>query len=236
MRDIGIVQTQFVECSALGSIPGQGAAQAIQIFQSSGARFLAVTSQVVHESPDPLAHMDPEGSLIIPLDFEQPLLQRSRCEPEVFEHCQGIASFAFLQPSRTVDFGQGGPDEPEKLDGLANGQLSFACLLYPRLACAFGCVDEMGDNMASAKSVKKTELKHIYWANFFGPAYVKKFGNDFLLGAPGWKKEKLGDGGVLCVVTESYYDWWSKPPKNVLEYFQTQVPGIKLYRAKSSFN
>jgi hypothetical protein len=179
--------------------------------------------------------MDEEGNIIVPLDFEQILLQRSRSEPEVFQYCQGIASFSFLQASRSVDFGQGGPDEPEKLDALAKGQFSFARLLYARLKPKFGCVDEMGDNMIGGKSVKKTELKHIFWTNFFGPAYVEKLGKEFLLEAPGWKKEELEDGGVLYVATESYFEWWSKPPKDILEYFRAQIPGIKLYRAKSLF-
>ena len=87
-----------------------------------------------------------------------------------------------------------------------------------------------------SRSIKNSDLKYIFWANFYGPAYVEKYGRKFLLGAPGWKKEELDDGGILYVVTESYYDWWTKPPKDVLDYFRTQVPGIKLYRAKSSYD
>jgi hypothetical protein len=43
----------------------------------------------------------------------------------------------------------------------------------------------------------------------------------------------LADGGILYVVTESYLDWWTKPPKEVLEFFRKKVPDVKLFRAKS---
>jgi hypothetical protein len=47
------------------------------------------------------------------------------------------------------------------------------------------------------------QLPHIYWANFFSPAYVEQLGRDRLMNAPGWKKESLNDGGLLYVLTPS---------------------------------
>ncbi len=51
--------------------------------------------------------------------------------------------------------------------------------------------------------VEKLKLSHVYWANFFGPAYVNKLGQEFLMQAPGWKHEGLDDGGLLYVLTSS---------------------------------
>jgi hypothetical protein len=47
------------------------------------------------------------------------------------------------------------------------------------------------------KPILEKKLKAIYWVNFFGPEYVAKYGREFLLNAPGWKKEELHDGGVF---------------------------------------
>jgi hypothetical protein len=54
-----------------------------------------------------------------------------------------------------------------------------------------------------------------------------------LLEAPGWKKEELNDGGVLYVISKSFLSWWKNKPKNVLEYFQKQIPAIKLHQVKA---
>jgi hypothetical protein len=117
---------------------------------------------------------------------------------------------------------------------MARGQLAFGEFHYANLRPRFGLIDELGNSDAKVKAATRTELRCLYWANFFGPPYVEKFGRKFLLGAPGWKKEELDDGGILYVVTESYFEWWSKPPKEVLEYFRKDVPGVKLYKAKRS--
>lgn len=51
--------------------------------------------------------------------------------------------------------------------------------------------------------IRKLELPHVYWANFFGPAFVTRLGKDFLMQAPRWKCEELDDGGLLYVLTPS---------------------------------
>lgn len=53
------------------------------------------------------------------------------------------------------------------------------------------------------EDVEELKLPHLYWANFFGPAYVEKVGKEFLKQAPGWKCEELDDGGLLYVLTPS---------------------------------
>jgi hypothetical protein len=142
-------------------------------------------------------------------------------------------SFLWDNPS-WISLGQGAlGSTPENLNDMARGQLAFGQFHYPYLRPRFGLIDELGNSDAKVKAAKKIERRLIFWANFFGPTYAEKFGRKFLRGAPGWKNEELDDGGILYVVTECYYDWWSKPPKDVLDYFHKEVPGVKLYKAKS---
>lgn len=65
-----------------------------------------------------------------------------------------------------------------------------------------------------------------------GPAFVDRFGREFLLGAPGWKKELLDDGGILYVVDESYMRWRTTPATEAIDYFRTKVPAIRQYRSR----
>ncbi len=53
------------------------------------------------------------------------------------------------------------------------------------------------------EDVEKLGLPHIYWTNFFGPAYVEKLGKEFLIQAPGWQVEELDDGGLAYVLSPS---------------------------------
>ncbi len=48
-------------------------------------------------------------------------------------------------------------------------------------------------------------IPRISWATIFGPRYVEKYGHDFLLGAPGYRKEELPDGSILYQVTEHFF-------------------------------
>lgn len=50
------------------------------------------------------------------------------------------------------------------------------------------------------------QLRELYWANFFGPEYVAKYGKDFFLDAPVWKTEELTDGGMLVQLSPNLMD------------------------------
>ena len=58
--------------------------------------------------------------------------------------------------------------------------------------------------------------RFLFWANLFGPETVKQLGSDFVLGAPGWKKERLSDGAILYVVESRYRDWYTSPSLDAL--------------------
>jgi len=76
--------------------------------------------------------------------------------------------------------------------------------LYPLTRPWLGCIDEASSYSMLSKDVPKLRLKHISWANFFGPAYVEKYGRDFLLGLPGYKTELLPDGGVFHQLSPTF--------------------------------
>ncbi|RME10853.1 MAG: hypothetical protein D6802_08310 [Ardenticatenia bacterium] len=71
--------------------------------------------------------------------------------------------------------------------------------LYTILHPVFGSID-FCSNRTREKDVQVLEIPHIYWANFFGPEYVEKYGKEYFLKAPGWLHEELDDGGILYVL------------------------------------
>ncbi len=77
--------------------------------------------------------------------------------------------------------------------------LRFAKALYAILHPVFGSID-FCSNRTREKDVQALEIPHIYWANFFGPEYVEKYGKEYFLKAPGWLHEELDDGGILYVL------------------------------------
>lgn len=237
-KDFGHQKLAFYQCSVLCTVVGEGAKQVVDIVQAIGGTFLTIKDDNnLHVDSNPLREMNETGDFFIGLDLAHDLLERPPFGPEIFDDFKPTGNFHYLQKDRMVIISQTGDSENKKnLKGLARGQLALALLLYPSLKPVFGYIDEGGENAPGPKSISRTEVKYLFWANFFGPSYVRKFGREIFLNAPGWKKEELDDGGILYVVTEDYYQWWTDPPKEPLEYFRKQVPGIKLYRAKTSYD
>ena len=118
------------------------------------------------------------------------------------------------------------------LDGVATGLLALALHFYPCLRPIYGWVDEWGWNLPEGKALAAHRPRYLFWANFFGPEYVKAVGRDFLKGAPGWASVDLEDGGILHVATESYQAWWENDQPELLAYFRQQFPKVQIYRAQ----
>jgi hypothetical protein len=53
----------------------------------------------------------------------------------------------------------------------------------------------------STEDVNQLRIPHIYWGNFFGPSYVREFGEGYFLNAPGLKVARIDGGGVLYVLS-----------------------------------
>jgi len=87
--------------------------------------------------------------------------------------------------------------------------------LYQLLHASYGFVktQEMGAHYNkrgkefSAGIDLKRGLPDIYWANFFGPEYVRMFGDDRIKSTPAYKIEDLRDSGVLLLLTSSVFDF-----------------------------
>jgi hypothetical protein len=86
-------------------------------------------------------------------------------------------------------------DEQHRAEPLAQRLVDLGRALYPMVQPGLGFVDS--DNAVYPEDAPKLRLKHIAWVTFFSPAYVQKYGREFLLGLPGHKTDLLPDGGVF---------------------------------------
>lgn len=230
--------------------PEQGATQLIRLIDQHGGKFLKLNRREVE--PNPLADI---VNLFVPIEHH--LLQPdAMTDPE---GGKGQASLSFVPESLYVSIHQNVsfPDL-HRVDPVALGLLTFGRHLYPDLRPRYGWVDEPGGNIPEAPEIAALKLRYVFWANFWGPAYVDRYGRDFLRGAPGWRVEELEDGGILYVTTPSYVEWWlmtrldhldpERPRLRewllerrrqlavqraaLLGYFRTRIPEIELYWAE----
>jgi len=249
---IEILAVRFFLCEGLS--PAQGAAQLIQMIYRLGGGFLKADFRQVE--PDPFREITPRG--ILRLYFEHDLL-------EIDTHTyhrrgKGRARLSVIPDERYVMILQNASfPELRKADLVAHGLLRLTRLLYPELRPQFGSIDELGENDMTAEEIAALRLRYVFWANLWGPSYVAEYGQEFLLGAPGWRVEALEDGGILYVPTESYVDWWlmarleqieesdlkesirlrkelegrwdqlAAQRAKILNYFRERIPEIELY-------
>ena len=76
--------------------------------------------------------------------------------------------------------------------------------LYDAFAPAFGCIDyELmeGSTLHTDEDIEACQLRHLYWANFFGPDLLEGLGRDRVLNAPTWRTVELNDGGLLYLLS-----------------------------------
>lgn len=95
-------------------------------------------------------------------------------------------------------------DQRHYVEPFAQQLKDFGLALYPLVQPTLGWVDESFSNETATKESLKLKLRSISWLNFFGPAYVEKYGRDFLLGLPGYKTELLPDGGVFHQLSPTF--------------------------------
>lgn len=106
----------------------------------------------------------------------------------------------FESPSRTTSF------------------LQMSIAIYDLLHPTYGCIHQTQDAIEMAtvqdpkygKTVMPVDLRKglpgVYWANFFGPEYVKAIGKHKLLSAPNVDVKELLDGGVMILLGHSPLD------------------------------
>jgi hypothetical protein len=72
--------------------------------------------------------------------------------------------------------------------------------LYQLVQPTFGWIDQYHGWTTTHEDIESLQLRHLYWANFFGPRFIENFGRANLLNAPAWRTEELPDGGILYLV------------------------------------
>ncbi len=111
---------------------------------------------------------------------------------------RGELDIIFMNAASYNEVGSNCYPLPENIDEAGLLHLKIAKILYNLLGSSYGWVNHLPNfNPTHGRPILERKLKEIYWVNFFGPEYVEKYGREFLLNAPGWKKEELSDGGLL---------------------------------------
>jgi hypothetical protein len=95
-------------------------------------------------------------------------------------------------------------DQRQYVEPFAQRLKDLGLALYPLVQPTLGWVDESFSNETDTKESLKLKLRTISWVNFFGPAYIQRYGQDFLLGLPGYKTELLPDGGVFYQLSPTF--------------------------------
>lgn len=73
--------------------------------------------------------------------------------------------------------------------------------LLPLCDLRFASADWQGGNRPPREDLLAGGLPWLFWANFYGPVALERWGREFLLGAPGWKKDELAGGIIEYVLT-----------------------------------
>jgi len=122
------------------------------------------------------------------------------------------------------------PDESPYFEEGTQLMLKLGLDMYKYLRPWYGWLDYSQYDFLSREAIRDgKELDTLYWANFYGPQYVEKYGGKFFLESPCWKKEILSDGGVFLQLSERFTRPVSGENKRILqEYFSPN--GISLSR------
>jgi hypothetical protein len=91
--------------------------------------------------------------------------------------------------------------DPAENREVASQALQLLEDLLPLCDLRFASADLQGGNLPPSSELLAGGLPWLFWANFYGPAAVERWGRDFLLGAPGWKKDELPGGIIEYVLT-----------------------------------
>ena len=192
----------------------QGPVPLFQYLIDLGARFTRTIGP-----PD--EYMDP-----IKEYYEDPKRRHYSFYLEGFEYRLAVCvEFSYLFFYGDLDF-----KEKHKNGPCVATLFDLAEKLIAKYSFKYGYFDLSGDDDLSEKAIAAIRLKRIYWANFYGKPYVEKYGKEFLLGAPGWKKRELADGTIEYILTESLFTRTDPSlEKEIKEYFASKAK-VKLFK------
>jgi|SRR5580765_1256520 len=207
-----MLRLEFVNCSGLSQVKGNGALELLDVLKSCGGSFLRTAYGAIDKNPS--RKIDEKGSILGVVGIEHELLAKGRfhyAPIKVPPHQHGTGSVSYIHDYRDFRLKQHiEENDIEHLDAIANGLTTFARMIYPRLRPSYGWIDESG-YVEPTDVIRKGEPRFLSWANIFGPKLVQHIGLEFVLEAPGWKKEKLDDGGLLFVVESQYLHFLTNP-------------------------
>jgi hypothetical protein len=79
-----------------------------------------------------------------------------------------------------------------------------------------------------AQSVLDTDIKWLFWFNYYGPAYVQKFGADCFRNAPFYEVQEIAGGGLRCTIGSNPLVIDSERVVALIDYFDRM--GLKVTR------
>lgn len=226
---LATISLDFLCCDGLG--PEPGAAQVIDILQSSGGRFL----DIMRNDLSPASGIDLSEQLVL-LSYEHPLLahdywqRMAHWQGQATASDPGAASFGFFREQAWSGISiRQEVFQAERENLIAAGLRAFAKHCFRQLRPRFASIDYSGFNRITLDAVDRLEMPQLCWVNYWGPAYVEKIGVERLLTLPSGSLESLADGGVLYSVTEDFSAWSLANCRDVLKHLQPVFPNIERY-------
>lgn len=91
-----------------------------------------------------------------------------------------------------------------EVEPLSQRLLALGQECYTLARPAIGYINEAWTKEPMDTEVKRAKLVSLGWANWYGPRYVERYGQDLLLGIPGHTTARLDDGGVFHQLTPTF--------------------------------
>lgn len=151
-----------------------------------------------------------------------------QCEAERFGATYNFVEFSCLLHGKTLLRNK--PVLPYTLnraDDITQLLLQFAAPLIKHLKPAYAIIGDGRDHglISYGQQVLDVQIQAIHWCNFFGPTYLKKYGEELFLTAPHWKVQEI-ENGIWYIVTKQFSEFTehfsqTKPhlERQVLEHF-----------------
>jgi hypothetical protein len=122
-------------------------------------------------------------------------------------------------------------DQEKLVEPFAQAMKDLAVSIYPLAQPDLGWIDNEKKNPTDNKDVVNLKLSVVSWVNFWGPPYVKKYREDFLANAPGYKTQLIPGGGIFHQLTRNFVAENSAEAKNirrqVIDYFKAHNLQVK---------
>lgn len=221
------VETELVGCKSIDSRRRTGAKSLFALLDRAGFEFADAATGIA----DVESEIDKDGDVIGLVDVTHRLLAPEDDSDSTLK--RGSATISYLHELRRFSLGQGAAfDTLRELNKLAKNQCDVVRALYSVLKPEYGWIDDSADEALPLKALVGRKITYIFWANFYGPEYVKEYGKDLFLKAPGWSKEQLPDGGVLYITCKTIAEWTKNKPQQITDYFRKKGLKVRPFGAK----